>query len=107
MINGKASPYFNQVPTPYNTVQQQYNTTQQPYNTTQPITIPRSITRHLSITHHERIELAIEMEEEKEEALEEVMDQWYATIVNNQDTMQENSHFHVRTLCIFMHQFMA
>jgi hypothetical protein len=44
--------------------------------------------------HHEGIELATEVEEEKEEALEEVEDQWYATIVNNQDTMQENVHFH-------------
>jgi hypothetical protein len=47
--------------------------------------ISRSITRH-----HEEIELAIEVEEEEEEALEEEEDQWYATIFNNLDTMQEN-----------------
>jgi hypothetical protein len=46
-------------------------------------TITRSITRHLSITHRKGIELDTEAEEEKEEALEEVEDQWYATTVNN------------------------
>jgi hypothetical protein len=33
--------------------------------------------------HHEGIELATKVEEEKEEALEEVEYQWYATIVND------------------------
>jgi hypothetical protein len=42
----------------------------------------------------EEIELATEVEDEQEEALEEVEDQWYVTIVNNQDIMQENVHFH-------------
>jgi hypothetical protein len=32
--------------------------------------------------HQEEIELATEVEEEKEEELEEVEDQWYATNVN-------------------------
>jgi hypothetical protein len=32
---------------------------------------------------HEGIDLDTEVEEEKEEALEEVEDQWYATTVNN------------------------
>jgi hypothetical protein len=45
--------------------------------------IPHSITRSLSIMRHGGIELAIEVEEEKEEALEESEDQWYAKIVNN------------------------
>jgi hypothetical protein len=38
--------------------------------------------------------LSIEAEDKKEEALEEVEDQWYVTTINNQDTMQENVHFH-------------
>ena len=33
--------------------------------------------------HHEEIELATEVEEEKDEALEEAKDKWYATIINN------------------------
>jgi hypothetical protein len=36
---------------------------------------------------HEGIELATEAEDEQEEALEEVEDQWYVTTVNNQNTM--------------------
>jgi hypothetical protein len=32
---------------------------------------------------HEGIELVTKVEEEKEEALEEAEDHWYATIVNN------------------------
>jgi hypothetical protein len=35
----------------------------------------------------EGIKLDIEVEEEKEEALEEVEDQWYVTTINNQDIM--------------------
>jgi hypothetical protein len=42
----------------------------------------------------EGIELDKEAKDEQEEALEEVKDQWYVTTVNNQDTMQENVHFH-------------
>jgi hypothetical protein len=34
--------------------------------------------------HHEEIELAIEVEEEEEGALEEAEDQWYATTFNDQ-----------------------
>jgi hypothetical protein len=37
----------------------------------------------LSITHREGIELATKGEVEKEDALEEVEDHWYVTIVNN------------------------
>jgi hypothetical protein len=50
--------------------------------------------------HHEEIKLAIEVEEEEYEALEEAEDQWYATTVSKQDTMQENVHFHLRCVCI-------
>jgi hypothetical protein len=57
--------------------------------------------------HHEDIELAIVVEKEEEEALEEAEDQLYATIVNNQDTMQENVHFHLRHVCIVAHQIMT
>ena len=53
--------------------------------------------------HHEEIELAIEVEEEEDEALEEADDQWYATTVNNKDTMQENVHFHRRPIYILSH----
>jgi hypothetical protein len=56
---------------------------------------------------HEGIELAKKVEEEKEEDLEEAEDQWYATIFNYQDTMQENVHFHQRPVCIFVHQIMT
>jgi hypothetical protein len=38
--------------------------------------------------------MAKEVEEEKEGPLEKADDQWYAKIVNSQDTMQENVHFH-------------
>jgi hypothetical protein len=48
-----------------------------------------------------------EVEEEEEEALEETEDQWYATNFNNQDTMQENFHFHLQHLCIVAHQIMT
>ena len=57
--------------------------------------------------HQEEIELAIEVEEKQEEALEEVEDQWYVTIVNNWDIMQENVHFHQRLVCIVTHQIMT
>jgi hypothetical protein len=43
--------------------------------------------------HQEEIEMDTEVEEEEEEVLEEAEDYWYATTVNNQDTMQENVHF--------------
>jgi hypothetical protein len=56
---------------------------------------------------HEGIELATKVEEEQEEALEEVEDQWYTTIFKNRDTMQENVHFHLRRVCIVAHQIMA
>ena len=67
-------------------------------------TIPHSTIRRLSIMCREEIELSIEVEEEQEEALEEVEDQWYVTIVNNWDTMQGNAHFHQQLVCIVMHQ---
>jgi hypothetical protein len=56
--------------------------------------------------HHEEIEMVTEVEEEEEEALEEAEDQWYSIIFNNQDTMQENFHFHQRRVCIFVHHIM-
>jgi hypothetical protein len=57
--------------------------------------------------HHEGIEMDTYVEEEKEEALEEVEDQWYVTIVNNQDIMQENAHFHQCLVCIVMYRIMT
>jgi hypothetical protein len=39
--------------------------------------------------------------------LEEAKDRWYAIIVNNHDTMQENVHFHLRHVCIVVHQIMT
>jgi hypothetical protein len=45
--------------------------------------------------HCKEIELATEVEDEVEEVLKEAEDRWYAIIVNNQDTMQENVHFHL------------
>jgi hypothetical protein len=50
--------------------------------------------------HREEIKLATEVEDDQYEDLEEVEDQWYVTIVNNQDTMQENFHFHQQLACI-------
>jgi pyruvate/oxaloacetate carboxyltransferase len=47
------------------------------------------------------------VEDEVEEALEEAEDRWYAITVNNQDTMQENVHFHLRHVCIVAHQIMT
>ena len=57
--------------------------------------------------HHKGIELATDVEEYKKEALEEAEDQWYTTIVNNQDTMQENVHLHRGPVCIVTHQIMT
>ena len=59
--------------------------------------------RCLSTTHREEIKLATEVKDEVEEALEEAEDRWYAMTVNDQDTMQENVHFHLRCVCIVMH----
>ena len=56
---------------------------------------------------HEGIKMATKLEEEQEEDLEEAEDQWYAAIVNNQDTMQKNVHFHLRHVCIVAHQIMT
>jgi hypothetical protein len=53
--------------------------------------------------HREETKLDIEVENKAEEALEEVEDRWYAIIVNNQDTMQENVHFHLQHVCIVAH----
>jgi hypothetical protein len=44
--------------------------------------------------HREEIEKATKVEDEKEEISNEVKDQWYVTIVRNQDIMQGNVHFH-------------
>jgi hypothetical protein len=54
----------------------------------------------------EEIEHATEVEDELEEVLDEVEDQWYVTIVNNQDIMQENVHFHQQLVCIVAHRTM-
>jgi hypothetical protein len=50
--------------------------------------------------HREEIEQATEVEDEREEVLDEVEDQWYVIIVNNQDIMQGNVHFHQQHVCI-------
>jgi hypothetical protein len=46
------------------------------------------------------------VEDEPEEVSDEVEDQWYVTIVNNQDIMQENVHFHQQLVCIVVHRTM-
>jgi hypothetical protein len=51
--------------------------------------------------------MATKVKVDKEEALEEIEDQWYVTIVNNHDTMQENVHFHQQPVCIVAHQIMT
>jgi hypothetical protein len=45
--------------------------------------------------HRDEIEMATEVEDEVEEALEEVEDQWYSITLNNLNTLQENVHFHL------------
>jgi hypothetical protein len=57
--------------------------------------------------HHGDIELATEVEDEVEEALEEAEDQWYVITFNNQDTMHKNVHSHLRHVCIVAHQIMT
>jgi hypothetical protein len=57
-------------------------------------------------THREEIKLTTEVEDEVEEALEEIEDRWYAITFNNQDIMQENVHFHPRHVCIVAHPIM-
>jgi hypothetical protein len=52
------------------------------------------------------IEQAIEEEDEPEEVSDEVEDQSHVTIVNNQDIMQGNVHFHQQLVCIVAHQTM-
>jgi hypothetical protein len=39
--------------------------------------------------------------------LEEAEDYWYATTVNNQDTIKENAHFLPWHVCIVAHQIMT
>jgi hypothetical protein len=55
----------------------------------------------------EEIDLATEVEEEVDKALEEVEDRWYAITINNHDIMQENVHFHMRHVCIVAHRIMT
>ena len=69
--------------------------------------IPHNITRYHSTMHCKDIELATEVEEEVEEALEEEEYWWYAINFNNQDTMQENVHFHLWHVCTVVHQTMT
>ena len=71
MMIGKATPQFNEVPTPYNTAQQQYNTGSRSIRSRNHTIIPHSITKRPSTIHYEEIKLATEVEEEEEEALEE------------------------------------
>jgi hypothetical protein len=56
--------------------------------------------------HREEIEQATEVEDEREEVLDEVEDQWYVIIVNNPDIMQGNVHFHQQHVCIVAHRTM-
>jgi hypothetical protein len=69
-------------------------------------TIPHNIIWHLSITRREDIEQDTEEEEDPKEEEDEVENQWYVTIVNNQDIMQGNVCFHRQIVCIFVHQTM-
>ena len=50
--------------------------------------------------HRVEIEQDTEVGDEREEVLDEVEDQWYATIVNNQNIMKENICFHQKLACI-------
>jgi hypothetical protein len=52
------------------------------------------------------IEQATEEEDEPEEVSDEVEDQSHVTIVNNQDIMHGNVHFHQRLVCIVVHRTM-
>jgi hypothetical protein len=54
----------------------------------------------------EEIEQATEVEDEQDEVLDEVEDEWYVTIVNNRDIMQGNFHFHQQPVFIGTHQTM-
>jgi hypothetical protein len=51
----------------------------------------------------EDIDLVTKVKDEVDEASEEVEDRRYAINVNNQNTMHENVHFHLRHVCIVMH----
>jgi hypothetical protein len=57
--------------------------------------------------HREDIELATNVEDKVDEALEEAEDRRYVITINNQDTMHENVHFHLRHVCIVVHQIMT
>jgi hypothetical protein len=57
--------------------------------------IPCSIIRFLNTTPCEEIEMATEVEDKVEEDLEEAEDRWCAITKNNQETMQDNFHFHL------------
>jgi hypothetical protein len=51
--------------------------------------------------------MAIEVEDEADEVLEEAKDWYYSITINNQDTMQGNVHFHPQHVCIVAHQIMT
>jgi hypothetical protein len=44
--------------------------------------------------HREDIEQAIEVEDEREDVLDEVGDYWYVITIKNSDIMKGNVHFH-------------
>jgi hypothetical protein len=71
MMRGKDAPYFNEVPPPYNNAQQQYNTTQPNTIMRNHSITPHNITRYLSTTHHEEIEMDTKVEDDVDEYLEE------------------------------------
>jgi hypothetical protein len=56
---------------------------------------------------NKEIELATKVDDEVEEALEEAEDRWYSITVNNQDTMHDNFHFHLRHLCLVTYHIMT
>jgi hypothetical protein len=106
MMTGKFAPQFNQVPTPYNIAPQQYNTVQPQYNTAQPQYNPTQYNQVPQYNAPRGDRVGYRGGGREEEALEEAEDQWYVTTINNQDTMQENVHFHLRHVCIVTHQIM-
>jgi hypothetical protein len=56
--------------------------------------------------HREVIEQATKEEDEPEEVSDEVEDPSHVTIVNSQDIMHENAHYHQQLVCIVAHRTM-
>jgi hypothetical protein len=60
-----------------------------------------SITIYPNIIHRVEIDVDSGVEAREKEDVDEVEGQWSDTTVNNQDTMQDIVHFHMRHVCIF------